>query len=209
VNTSASSLVFTDGTNSFTFDVDSGPSYVGTARPSKTLTLIPEYAGGTLSAFYGAGTDSSITGTMTADAEPSADSLRTYYEWSSSQGALNYYTVVVRVKLPADFDAWQTSNAFQFDFNTESTSASNNVLDVRIYNGDDTPGTAVATDTGNAAAGADTWETQAIDDSALDDGSAPDWDAAGETGVIYLRMGSTGDNFVRIGDIRLNYLAKF
>jgi len=56
---------------------------------------------------------------------------------------------------------------------------------------------------------ADTWTTVTIDDSVIDDGAAPDWDAAGETAVIYLRLGSKSDNFARVGDIKLNYLSKW
>lgn len=40
-------------------------------------------------------------------------------------------------------------------------------------------------------------------------GAGSEWDAAGETAVIYLRMGSQSDNFVRVGDIVLNYLGAF
>jgi hypothetical protein len=146
---------------------------------------------------------------MTSDAEPSADLLRNYYEWSSSEAALNYYTVAVRITLPQDFDGWATSNAVQIDFNTESTNSSNNALNVYVYNGDDTPGSAVATSTNNVSGTGDTWTTVTIDDSTLDDDSSADWDGAGETAVIYLRLASLSDNHVRVGDIKLNYLSKW
>jgi len=192
---------------SWTFS--SEPVLSGSGRHTRQMRISPEYSGAVLTTFYGTGTDTSITGTMTSDSEPSADLLRTYYEWNSSQVALNYYTVAIRVALPSDFDAWATSNAVQMDIDTETTSAANNVVGVYIYNADDTPGTAVATSTGNVSAVADTWTTVTIDDSAIDDGGAPDWDAPGETAVIYLRMGSLSDNFARIGDIKLNYLSKW
>ena len=54
-----------------------------------------------------------------------------------------------------------------------------------------------------------TWETITIDDSVLDDAAAPEWDAADETAIIYLRMQSQSNNYVRIGDIHLNYLATY
>lgn len=187
----------------------SEPTLSGSGRHLRQMKISPEYTGAVLTAFYGSGTDTSINGTMTSDTEPSADSLRTYYEWTSSQSSLNYYTVAIRVALPSDFSAWATSDAIQVDFDTESTSTSDNILGVYVYNGDDTPGTAVASSTSNASSVADTWTTVSIDDSAIDDGSAPDWDDGGETAVIYLRMGSLSDNFVRIGDIKLNYLSKW
>ncbi len=184
-------------------------TYSGSGRPTKTISIQPEYSGGVLTAFYGAGTDSSITGSLTSDADTSAtNNLRTYYEWSSSQGSLNYYTVAVRVKLPKDFSAWTTSNALQVDHVTESTNASNNALDIRVYLESDVT-TAVAADTGNVSAVAGTWRTETIDDSVLDDGASTEWDAADEAAVIYLRMGSLSDNYSRIGEITLNYLATF
>lgn len=202
-------IILGSTSNGFTFDPQNGPTYNGTGRPSKTITLSPEYSGAVLTAFYGAGTDSSITGTMTSDTDTSGNLLRNYYQWSSTQGSLNYYTVAVRVSLPKDFSAWATSNAVQVDYATQSTSASNNVVDVRIYNGSDTPGTITGSTTGNVSGVASTWTTATIDDSAIDDGAAPDWDAADETAVIYIRMGSLSSNVVKIGDIRLNYLGKF
>jgi len=183
--------------------------FTGDARHARKIQLNAEYSGAALTKFYGGGTDVSTTGTMTSDAEPSADLLRTYYNWTSSEASLNYYTVALRVTLPQDFDSWATSNAVQVDLDTNTVSNSDNVLNLRIYNADDTPGSLVHSSGGYASAVADTWATVTIDDSAIDDGSAPDWDAAGETAVIYLRLGAKDDNFVRIGDIKLNYLSKW
>lgn len=207
--TSEATTVIGSAGNTFTFNPASGPAYAGTARPTKTITLVPEYSGGVLTAFYGAGTDTNILGSMTSDTDTSGNLLRNYYQWSSTQVALHYYTVAVRVRLPKDFSAWATSNAVQLDYSTQSTSSTNNIVDVRIYNGDDTPGTAVASSTSNVSGVASTWTTVAIDDSVLDDASAPEWDAADESAVIYIRMGSLSSNVVRIGDIRLNYLSAF
>ncbi len=197
------------GGNTFTFDPSSGPTYAGTARISKTMTLHAEYAGATLSDYYGAGTDSNTSGTMIADVEPNATDLqRTYYEWERGAATQHFQTVAVRVTLPQDFAAWQTSNAMVVDFETENTTSTNSDVDVRVYLESDAT-TAVATSADNASSVANTWETVTIDDSVLDDGGAPEWDAAGETVVIYLRMGSQSGNHVRVGDITLNYLAQF
>ena len=56
---------------------------------------------------------------------------------------------------------------------------------------------------------AKTWTTVSCTNTQLDDGTAPDWDAAGETAVIYLRMYSRNNAYVQIGDIVMSYLAKF
>jgi len=50
--------------NTFTFDPTSGPLFAGTARPTKTIVLSPEYPGAILTASGSA----TITGSMTSDA---------------------------------------------------------------------------------------------------------------------------------------------
>jgi hypothetical protein len=209
VNTSGSSFGFSDGTNGITFDADTGPLYTGTARPAKKITISPEYAGGTLSLFYGAGTESSYVGSMTADVETTAThDLRTFYSWTSAEAALNSYVVALRITLPADFGGWATSNAVQINFTTNSTSNANNALDTHLYLSSNST-TAISSTTNNVAGTGNTWQAVTIDDSTLDDDSAPEWDDAGETAVIYLRMRSRSSNTVKLGDIVLNYLAKF
>lgn len=198
-----------DAGGAFNFSVATGPNFTGDARPTKKITLSPEYSGATLTTFYGSGTDSSVTGTMNADVETtSADDLRTFYEWSSAQASLHSYTVAVRVTLPQDFSAWSTSNALVINYTTESTSTANNTVNAYVYLSSDTSA-AVGSSTSLAASVAEAWTTSAIDDSTLDDGSGTEWDAAGETAVIYLRMQSKDNNFSRIGDITLNYLGKY
>ena len=167
------------------------------------MTLQPEYPGATLTANGSASTN----GTMTSDnsmSEASAE-WRNYYEWKSSQTALQDYTIAVRVKLPTNFAGWQTTNAIVINFVTQSDAASSNQIDVDIRNADDTPGTSVATSNDNVSGVAATWSTIVIDDSALVTGGAPEWDAAGESAVILIKVQSKDANYVRVGDIILNY----
>jgi hypothetical protein len=182
-----------------------GVTYLNTGRPTKKISLSPEYPGAVLTASGSA----NIVGTMVSDASPSASAWRNYYEWNSSQTSLQDYTVAVRVTLPQDFDGWATSNAIQISYNTELTTANTNALDVKIYNDTDTPGQIVSNVVDNVSATQKTWTTVTIDDSTIDDGSAPDWDAAGETAVIFLKMYSKDNNYVQVGDIILSYLSKF
>jgi len=185
---------------------NSGLVYSGAGRPTKTVTLSPEYSGAVVTAYYGAGTDTNITGSLTSDTDTTqGTSIRNYYQWERTTDATqHFYTVAVRVTLPADFDAWATSNALTVSYRTESATNTVSDLDVRVFN--ENNATVVASSADNAST---SWTTVAIDDSTLDDGASSEWDAAGETSVIYLRMGSASSNYVQIGDIQLNYLAKF
>lgn len=187
---------------------NSGLVYSGDGRPTKTITISPEYAGGVLTAYYGAGTDTNITGSMTSDTDTTqGTSIRNYYQWERTTDATqHFYTVAVRVTLPADFDAWATSNALTVSYRTESATNTVSDLDVRVYNENSATEITGGSNLDNAST---SWTTEVIDDSVLDDGVSSEWDAAGETSVIYLRMGSASSNYVQIGDIQLNYLAKF
>lgn len=168
-----------------------------------TVALVPEFPGATLTANGSA----TINGTLTSDLTGSSDGWRNYYQWTSSQTTLQDYTIAVRFRLPSDFASWQTSNAIQVNYVTQVTTTADNRLDVDIRNQDDTPGSSVASSNTNASSVAATWTTVTIDDSAIDDGAAPDWDAAGETAVLLLRVYSKDSNYVRIGDIILNYVS--
>lgn len=184
---------------------NSGLVYSGDGRPTKTITLSPEYPGSTLTASGSATTN----GSMTADASGSAQLNRTYYEWISTEAILQDYTALVRVKLPADFDSWTTGTTMTVSYNTGSSVTATNALDVYIYNSsDDSTGRPVYFSTNNVSA--KTWTTLDLTSFNLDDGSSPDWDSAGETVAIYFKMRSSGThNYVQIGDIVINYLAKF
>ena len=200
VNTTASSLTFSDGSNGYTFDLDSGPSYTGNARPVKKITLSPEYSGAVLTSFYGAGTDTNITGTMISDADTApATNIRSYYSWERSASTQHFYTVAVRVKLPQDFATWTTSNAVVVNYQTENATSTNSSVDARIYL--EGNATVDATSSGLAST---SWTTTSFTAANLDL-----WNAAGETAVIYLRLGSQSGNYARVGDIELNYNASY
>jgi hypothetical protein len=67
----ANKLTIGSTTNGYTFDIASAtsasnPLFNGTSQPSKTITLYPEYPGASLTTFYGAGTDSNVSGTVNA-----------------------------------------------------------------------------------------------------------------------------------------------
>jgi hypothetical protein len=199
-------MVIESGSNDGT-----GFVYSNGGRPTKTITLSPEYAGAVLTASGSA----SVNGSMTSDASPSAalSNFTNYYEWTSSQTSFQDYTVSVRFKVPKDFSAWATSNAVQISYNTELGGNGSNKLDVIMYNADvslssEDQATPIAMRT-NQNTSAKTWTQITIDDSEIDAGNARDLDAVDDVGIIYLKMYSKDSNHVQIGDIVLSYLAKF
>ncbi len=190
-------------TNGLTFDPASGPNYNGSAQPLKTIILSPEYAGATLTASGSATTN----GNMTADASPSAN-FRTYYQWSTTQSSMQDYTVVVRVTLPNDFSSWDSANAMTIDLDTATTNATQNKLDILVYNPTSSTSTPVLMRTANTSTSGYNWRTIAITSSAFTGGAAK-WQTSGQTAVIYLKMYAASPGVTQIGDIVLNYYAKF
>jgi len=198
------------GSNAFTFDPSSGPTYEGSARPSKTIILSPEYPGASLI------TDgsSSTNGSMTSDNSGSSNGWRNYYQWSSSQADDQDYTVITRVSLPPDWDSWQTGScpgstcALEIWYQTGVAASGNNKIDITVNNDTDQPTTAVCTLSTLANT---SWTGTGCTSATLDDGTNGDWDGAGETAVLRLKL--TADNTAsalsRVGDIILRYKAKY
>jgi hypothetical protein len=189
------------GGNIFTFDPAAGPAYAGTARPTKRIVFSAEYPGAVLFA-----DGSNNVGSMTSDYTnaAAAGSRMTYYEWTGQGGNLQDYDVVLRFTLPADFDAWKdgVDSALVIDYATQLATAADNQIDasLRLESLD----TADATEVDMVSASPGVWTTGAIDDSEL-----TDCDAAGETCLLELKLQSKNGNYVRVGDVTLQYLAKF
>ena len=172
-----------------------GSAWVDVAgSTARTVVLEAEYAGATLSA-----DGSNNTGSMTTDnTRSSTTNWMNYYDWTSSQTSLQDYDVIARFTLPPDFSSWATSNAIVFDYVTETTSTSDNQIDISIYL--ESSGTSDVDDNDNVSSTAGTWATTVIDDSDLGD-----CNAAGEVCVIVINMQSKDSYYSRIGDITLNY----
>ncbi len=185
-----------DATNYFQVDETSGPTYAGTARPTKRITLSPEYAGATLT-----GDGSNNTGTMTSDNE-TATNWKNYYNWTTSEtGTSQDYDIWVRVPLPADFDAFTSSDAVTAEAYSDNL-ANTTIEIVQIY---DTANTAdciaaVSIEPGTVS----TWA-----DKTTDQGCSGGTYAANGIMTIQLRLGSISSANARVGRIYLEYYAKF
>ncbi|MBU0486265.1 MAG: hypothetical protein KKB30_17310, partial [Proteobacteria bacterium] len=132
-----------------------------------------------------------------------------YYNWQSSQAALNDYDIIVRLTLPPDFASWQT-NALVIDYCTQTIAAADNKLEVFLYVEGQSGDTLNATLSGASAkvsSVAATWTTATISATELTNAlpAGTDWNSANTTAVLILRPSSMSSNYVRIGDVELNY----
>ncbi len=179
---------------------------------SKVIVLSPEYPGGALSA-DGSGTTAV---SMTSDNTLNAGGVgwKNYYELSSTSGSLQDYSVLVRVTLPSDFGSWETGScpgstcALEFAYQTGVGTTGDNAVSYLVSNDVDTPGTTVCS-IGNTAN--TSWGSSGCTEATLNDGVAPEWDAASETAVIRVKMASksTASALARVGDIILRYRSRF
>ena len=193
-------------------NIISGTAPVTGAGMIKRIVLSPEYSGASLTADDSGTTAVSITSDNTLNS--GGIGWKNYYELTSDNSVLQDYTVMIRIALPSDFERWSSGDcpgsecAFSVRYQTGTSSVINNFVSVRINNDDDTPGTPLA----SLAASTNTaWSQITFSDVSLDDGSAPDWDAANETAVVRIKMGANNGAgaFSRVGDIVLNYVAKY
>lgn len=121
-DTSTMKVVIGSGANTITLSGSTGISLSGTARKTKKFTLTPEYSGAVL--------DGTGIGTMTAGYDSVAN--KNYYKWTSTQGTDQFYSIVVRMRLPSDFSAWASTNPLSGDIwtdNVGNTGATVTVLD--------------------------------------------------------------------------------
>jgi hypothetical protein len=168
----------------------------------KKLVISPEYPGAVLTASGSA----NISGSMTSDASPSA-SWRNYYQWRSGLSTQQDYTIVARVTLPSDFDAWKDDSAMQISYNTESDNLKDLAkMDVTVYKDSDTTGTPVSY-RADLTSTSKTWTNLNLNSG--DFGGSTAWKNPGETSVLYIKLYSKDSMYTQVGDITLNYYAKY
>jgi hypothetical protein len=211
VDFNANDFTFGDGTNNFIFDINTGPDYNGTARPTKTVILVPEYPGATLEA-----DTSNNTGTMTSGfcsedqairsaATPTAaspcdsdneDEEHNFYTWTTAQASAQDYDIWVRWPLPQDFDDFPTSAAVQaYGWRTDST---DEAVTVTMF---DTAGVSDAST--NVATGTAAWTTTTVEDDPTGTYTQGDY-------VTFRVNVAAGQNdTVHAGEIEIDYYARF
>ncbi len=174
-----------NGSNGVVLSATTGISYNGTARPTRSIVLSPEYAGAVL--------DGTGVGTMTAG----HDSTRreNYYKWTTASGSWEEYDIVITLPVPSDWDAWTASNALSI--NTYTSGAANAGSDISAI------GTSGVTDVNlGAATPVSGWSTYNFN---LTNARY----AADGMMTVKVRVGAQSGGVVQVGNITLTYLSKF
>ena len=210
-STFSSDSTLTVGTsgNTFTFNPASGPVYAGTARPTKTVTLVPEFAGAVITA-----DGSSNTGTMVSDfcsngnTNPAnmntgvcttSGDIHNYYSWFTTEASAQDYDVWVRYQIPSDFAAFAADDTIKvWGWRTDST---NNTVNVSLYDNSD----AQCGSTTNVATGTATWTQTALTGSETGCTGI----TAGTWVTFLIKLTSDTNDYTRVGEITFSYYAKF
>jgi len=192
--TSEATTVVGSSGNTFTFNPASGPLYAGTARPTKRITIEPEYPGATFTADGAAN-----TGSMTSDNMTSSP-YRNFYKWTNTQGTAQDYDVWVRIPLPADFAAMAATPTLSIDTYTSDTT--NGTVLVTVY---DTSNSADCTSAAFTPTSTTTWQSK-TQTTCLDTGT---YAANGVITVAIKVTGAATSGDTRISTIYFDYLAKF
>ncbi|MDP3997701.1 MAG: hypothetical protein U1C49_00705, partial [Candidatus Andersenbacteria bacterium] len=181
-------------------------TYSGSGRPTRQITLSPEYEGASLT-----GDGSSNVGTMTSDfcaasagvgdiagvnttmCNTSGD-LHSYYNWTTAEGTSQDYDVWIRWRVPDNFDSWADSNPV--NVYGKRTDATNNAVTVYVY---DTNGT--LENTGGTQVAGTSWAQTSVE------ASFAGTYTAGDYMTIQVHMtADTGGDSVQVGEISLDYL---
>ena len=196
IDSSTTTIAIGAAGNAATFTPSTGFTLSGTARHPKNIRLTAEYAGAVLDI----GGQASVTGTMTAgyDATPRFG----YYKWTTGLATANTYDIVVSIPLPDDWAAWNGNPSIK-DY-ASSIAAGNTINVINMTRTDGTADTTFAATPVNITPGStSTWATY----------SAKGLDAtgytAGGTMTLRIRMSSTSNSDMRLGDINLPYWSKY
>jgi len=188
---------FGDATNNVSIDPTTHQITLnGTAQRAKNVVLPVEYAGATL---YADGTNNN--GSLTAPYDLTQN--ENYYKWTTAQATNQDYDIIVKIPVPSDFSAWNTTlGASVITVTTKTSDTTNGTITALLK---DTAGTAVTNwNTCSLTPASTSW---VIDGATCAISSGTFTPGAVITLDLHLQSPLNGDT--RLGTVKLNYLSKF
>jgi len=172
---------------------DGGSTWVKVGGNSGKIVISAEYDG---AVFKKDGTNNS--GSMTSDNTGSTNNSMNYYEWNSSESTLNDINIKVRFTLPSDFGSWG-NGGITVHYATESVSALDNNIGLYLYRqgvatADSQRENLISTSTG-------VWNTSLLPASEINECTG-----SGTTCILDIKLSSLSNNYVRVGNIVLEYV---
>lgn len=144
------------------------------------------------SSYVGDGTDN--IGRLYLDNDNTAN--ENYYEWTSSQGTLQDYDIVLQVTVPKTFVQWEAINPWTFNYRSSSADSSVTKADIFVY---DTTGTLVTLVGSSTDLVSTSWSQ-----TGLGFAGVPTFNP-GDSFIIIIRLYAKDNETMNIGEIQLNY----
>ncbi|MCF7845089.1 MAG: hypothetical protein K9M03_04670 [Kiritimatiellales bacterium] len=126
----------------------------------------------------------------------SGGNLMNYYMWTSTRSSLNDYDILLRFTLPPDFVRWG-STPLAVSYKSSSSSASDNQMDITLYDSSGNIVTLSGTSTGLSNTG---WTTTTHTYDGI-----PTW-TAGEEALIRFRMYAKDNEEMHLGTVKFTYI---
>jgi hypothetical protein len=206
VDSSTSTITIGSATNGAVFS-STGVQFNGTARATRTISLIPEYQGATFTA-----DGSNNTGSLSSDfcsssallSVPASNNPCTsaadeynFYAWTTSQGTAQDYDIYVRYQIPSDYDTGSMTN---LRFTAQGTNGTNEAAVLAMFKGSSTACTTLS----DAITSNATWATTT---SASPLGACSI--TAGDMVTFRVKLTATSNGIARAGTIDFTYRSKF
>lgn len=184
--------VVTTGATGVTAVADRRTLQSDTREHDQTTILTPEFD---KAAYQADASDNVGQLTMTQD----NITQRNYYLWTSSRPTLQDYDIFVRFTLPQDFVRWKSdgsTNPLQLSYRTTSANATDNKLDLSIY---DTAGSPVTLSGSTTNLASTSWATTQIELL-----GTPIW-TAGQEFLMKFHLSAKDSYQIHIGSLELRY----
>lgn len=184
----------------------SGITLSGTARPTRTVTLDPEFPGATFRGDGSANLGSlssdfcSNTASLSIDTTscPTSGDVYNFYQWTTTESTAQDYDIYVRYKLPSDYSSGSMANLGVY---AQSSSSASNV-NLYMY---DNAGTTCATVLNDSYNNVPTWR-QTVAASPI--GSCTGL-VSGSYVTFKVRVFASSGSSSRVGNITFDYRSKF
>jgi hypothetical protein len=137
------------------------------------------------------------TGDITTNNTGIGNGSMNYYQWNSPGNVINSKEINIRYQLPSNFREWG-SGGITLSFATESTNSVENKVDMYVYEQSSTSYDVISEN--NVSTTSEQWQTIEIDSSQL-----TMCNKAEDVCIIKIKMSSSLDNYVRVGDIKIKY----
>lgn len=170
-------------------DIDQAIAGISTGPVSESIILNSQFEG---ASYIADGSDN--IGRLYLENDNSVK--ENYYEWTSTQSTLQDYDIILQVGLPKTFTSWEATNPWQFNYRSSNSDSNITRADIYIFDTNGNPVVLTGTSTNLASTA---WAQTNLNYT-----GTPTF-TAGESFIIIIKMHSSDNETMNLGEIKLNY----